>query len=46
MVICAQKRRWNELDGVRQRDTVLVSKHLATGGIRAHLVSAKGNGDP
>ena len=28
------------------RDTVLVSEDLATGGIRAHLVSAKGNGDP
>ena len=27
-------------------DTVLVSEDLATGGIRAHLVSAKGNGDP
>ena len=26
-------------------DTVLVSEDLATGGIRAHLVSAKGNGD-
>ena len=28
------------------RDTVLVSEDLATGGIRAHLVLAKGNGDP
>ena len=27
-------------------DTVLVSEDLATGGIRAHLVLAKGNGDP
>ena len=27
-------------------DTVWVSEDLATGGIRAHLVSAKGNGDP
>ena len=27
------------------RDTVLVSEDLATGGIRAHLVLAKGNGD-
>ena len=27
-------------------DTVLVSDDLATGGIRAHLVLAKGNGDP
>ena len=30
----------------KTRDTVLVSEDLATGGIRAHLVSAKGNGDP
>ena len=30
----------------KTRDTVLVSQDLATGGIRAHLVSAKGNGDP
>ena len=29
----------------KTRDTVLVSDDLATGGIRAHLVSAKGNGD-
>ena len=29
----------------KTRDTVLVSEDLATGGIRAHLVSAKGNGD-
>ena len=28
------------------RDSVLVSEDLATGRIRAHLVSAKGNGDP
>ena len=40
MVICAQEKRWSELD------TVLVSEDLATGGIRAHLVLAKGNGDP
>ena len=44
--ICAQERRWNELDGNKTRDTVLVSEDLAIGGIRAHLVSAKGNGDP
>ena len=30
----------------RTRDTVLVSEDLATGGIRAHLVLAKGNGHP
>ena len=30
----------------KTRDTVLVSEDLAFGGIRAHLVSAKGNGDP
>ena len=30
----------------KTRDTVLVSEDLATGGIRAHLVSAKVNGDP
>ena len=30
----------------KTRDTVLVSEHLATGGIRAHLVSTKENGDP
>ena len=30
----------------KTRDTVLVSEDLATGGIRAHLVSAKGNGHP
>ena len=30
----------------KTRDTVLASEDLATGGIRAHLVSAKGNGDP
>ena len=30
----------------KNRDTALVSEDLATGGIRAHLVSAKGNGDP
>ena len=30
----------------KTRDTALVSEDLATGGIRAHLVSAKGNGDP
>ena len=29
----------------KTRDTVLVGDYLATGGIRAHLVS-KGNGDP
>ena len=29
----------------KTRDTVLVSEDLATGGIRARLVSAKGNGD-
>ena len=29
----------------KTRDTV-VSEDLVTGGIRAHLVSAKGNGDP
>ena len=29
----------------KTRDTVLVSEDLATGGIRAHLVLAKGNGD-
>ena len=44
MVICAQERRWSELDGIRP-DLVLVSEDLATGGIRAHLVLAKGNGD-
>ena len=31
---------------VKTRDSVLVSEDLATGGIRAHLVLAKGNGDP
>ena len=30
----------------KTRDTVLVSEDLATGGIRAPLVSAKGSGDP
>ena len=30
----------------KTRDTVLVSEDLATGGIRAHPVSARGNGDP
>ena len=30
----------------KTRDTVLVSEDLVTGGIRSHLVSAKGNGDP
>ena len=30
----------------RTRDAVLVSEDLATGRIRAHLVLAKGNGDP
>ena len=30
----------------KTRDTVLVSEDLATGGIRAHLVLAKGSGDP
>ena len=30
----------------KTRDTVLVSEDLATGGIRARLVSEKGNGDP
>ena len=30
----------------KTKDTVLVSEDLAIGGIRAHLVSAKGNGDP
>ena len=30
----------------RTTDTVLVSEDLATGGIRAHLVLAKGNVDP
>ena len=30
----------------KTRDTVLVSEDLATGRIRAHLVLAKGNGDP
>ena len=30
----------------KARDTVLVSDDRATGGIRAHLVLAKGNGDP
>ena len=30
----------------KTRDTVLVSEDLATGGIRAHLVLAKRNGDP
>ena len=29
----------------KTRDKVLVSEDLATGGIRAHLVLAKGNGD-
>ena len=32
---------WNEI-----RDTVLVSGDPATGGIRAQLVLAQGNGDP
>ena len=30
----------------KTRDTLLESDDLATGGIRAHLVLAKGNGDP
>ena len=30
----------------KTRDTLLVREDLATGGIRAHLVSAKGNGFP
>ena len=30
----------------KTRDTVLESEDLATGGIRAQLVLAKGNGDP
>ena len=30
----------------KTRDTMLVSEDLATGGIRAHLVSEEGNGDP
>ena len=30
----------------KTRHTVLVSEDLATGGIRSHLVLAKGNGDP
>ena len=30
----------------KTRDTVLVSEDVATGGIRAHLVSTEGNGDP
>ena len=30
----------------KTRDIVLVSEDLATGGFRAHLVFAKGNGDP
>ena len=37
VVICAQDKT---------RDAVLVSEDLATGGFRAHLVSAQGNGDP
>ena len=41
MVNCAQE----ELDGIGP-EIVLVSEDLATGGIRAHLVPAKGNGDP
>ena len=46
MVICAQEGRWSELDLDKTRDTVLVSEDLATGGIRAHHVLAKGSGDP
>ena len=38
MVIRAQERRWNELDGNAQRYSV--------GRIRAHRVSAEGSGDP
>ena len=34
------------MDEIKIKDTVLVSEDLATGGIRAHLVLAKGNGDP
>ena len=30
----------------KTRDTVLVSENLATGGIRAHVNLARGNGDP
>ena len=30
----------------KTRDTVLLREDLATGGIRAHLVLAKGNGNP
>ena len=30
----------------KTRDTVLVSEDLASGGIPAHLVLARGNGDP
>ena len=30
----------------KMRGTVLVSEDLATGGVRAHLVWAKGIGDP
>ena len=39
-MICAQEKRWNELDRIRP-EMQLVSEDLATGGIRAHLVSAK-----
>ena len=34
------------MDGIKTKDTVLESEDLATRGIRAHLVSAKENGDP
>ena len=45
MVICAQEKM-ERVGWDKTRDTVLVSEDLATGGIRAHLVMAKGNGDP
>ena len=46
MVVCAQGKIWSELGGITPEIQCLVSEDLATGGIRAHLVSAKGNGDP
>ena len=40
------KRGGGSVGWDKTRDTVLVSEDLATGGIRAHLDGAKGDGDP
>ena len=44
-VVLCTREEMERVGWEKTRDTVLVSEDLATGGIRAHLVWAKGNGD-